>query len=448
MPPASKLSTGVVLLLCAVPACSNEPAQPSPSTVDTTATGASSSATATPSDPIGATQPPPSPTTSAPQASSSTTLPPLSTGVSADTTASGNDSVEPGETSSIAASTSVTEDSDTGETSAGTSPAKVVRVLTASSGGPLRAFEFDAGTGALTQIGEQQVGSGPNEDVFIANVPGSTQVFAVTNQSVVVYDFDPVAGTFTEGARGTTGGGGTYVSVSGDLQNVYVAHYSQNALSYLTYKDGALSQPELLAAGQKVHSAQESNGGWLLVPCLGSDYVAQYRRAGETLAPASPATVAIPGGPRHFAFHPDKPIAYVLTELSGELVTLEFSEESGLGDVLDTEVIGSESGGKYWGSDVKVTPDGADVFAVERNAKRVYHFSVDANGTLDAGASVDLGGVVRAFDISPDGKHLFLGNDRGEVRVLGFDAGTDQLTPVPNQIAGLGTVFTTLVREF
>src|SRR5690606_12395010 len=150
-------------------------------------------------------------------------------------------------------------------------------------------------------------------------------------------------------------------------------------------------------------------GGWVLVPCLGSNYVAQYRRDGDSLAAATPPTVTIAGGSRHFAFHPTKPIAYVLTELSGELHAMEFSETSGLGAILDTEVIGVQSNGNYWGSVVKVSPDGNDVFAIERNARKDYHFDVSSDGSLQAsGTSVDLGGVVRAFDISSDGRYLFL----------------------------------------
>lgn len=335
-------------------------------------------------------------------------------------------------------------------TSDSPTPTKQTWVFTATTGGPLRAFERDADTGALTARGEQPVGSGPNEDVFVAMAPGSTQAFVVTNKTIVVYDFDPATGGFTEGAHGTTAGTGTYVSVSPDLQHVYVAHYNDNALSYLTYKGGAFSTPQRFDAGQKVHSVQEAKaGGWVLVPCLGSDHVAQYRRDGDTFAAATPATVAVTGGPRHFAFHPNKPVAYVLTELTGQLRTLAFDDATGLGSALDTEVIGIESGGKYWGSDVKVSPDGNDVFAVERNSKKVFHFDVAADGALDAsGTAVDLGGVVRAFDVSSDGKHLFMGNDKGELRTLAFDAQTHALTTLPGSPTNLGVVYTTIARDF
>lgn len=327
---------------------------------------------------------------------------------------------------------------------------KLTWVFTATTGGPLRAFEFDVATGELTKKGEQSVDSGSKQDVFIAMARGSTRLFVVINKAIVVYDFDPATGSFTEEARGTTAGGGTYVSVAADLEHVYVAHYNENALSYLTYRNGEFSPHQEFAAGQKVHSAQESvEGDWVLVPCLGSDHVAQYRRNGDSLTAAATATVAVPGGPRHFAFNPTKPVVYLLTELTGELRAFEFSTTQGLGAALDTEVIGVQSGGKYWGSDVKVTPDGQDVFAVERNAKKVYHFDVEEDGLLHpSGVSVDLGGVVRAFDVSADGKYLFMGNSNQELRVLSFESTTNELTTLPNPIGGLGEVYATLVREF
>lgn len=336
------------------------------------------------------------------------------------------------------------------DTSDTAGPPKQKWVFTASSGGPLRAFKWNAETNQLDAGGEQPVGSGPNEDVFVAMAPGSTQAFVVTNKAIAVYDFDPTSGEFSEGAGGTTSGTGTYVGVSDSLKHVYVAHYNENALTYLTYEDGAFTAPQRFDSGQRVHSVQESKaGGWVLVPCLGSDHVAQYRRDGDTLAAATTATVPVAGGPRHFAFHPSKPVAYVLTELTAQLRAFDFSTTDGLGAVLDTEVIGVESGGKYWGSDVKISPDGNDVFAVERNSKKVFHFDVEQDGKLtSSGVSVDLGGIVRAFDVSPDGKHLFMGNDKGELRVLSFDSATNELVVVPGTPTGIGLVHTTLVREF
>lgn len=304
-------------------------------------------------------------------------------------------------------------------------------------------------TGELTERGDQAIGSNSG-DVFIANVPGSTRFFAVYNRGIVAFDFSPADATFTEQGRGTTLGGGTYVGLAQDEQHVYVAHYGENMLSYLTFAGTEFSEATGFDAGQKVHSVQEfASGGWVLVPCLGSDYIAQYRRTGDTLAAAATPTVAVAGGPRHFAYHPSKQIVYSLTELTSELRTFAFTEATGLGAILDTDQIGVEQQGKRWGSDVKVSPDGNDVFAIDRNAKLVYHFDVQADGTLEAsGSTADLGGVVRAFDRSSDGKYLLMGNENGQLLSLRFDAATSELTPAPNPIQGLGTIHTTLVRDF
>lgn len=322
-------------------------------------------------------------------------------------------------------------------------------VFTASTNGQIHAFEMDADTGALTERGDQEIGSN-NGDVFIANVPGSTQFFAVYNRGIVLFEFSPADASFTEKARGTTLGGGTYVGLAQDEKHVYVAHYGENMLSYLTFAGAEFSEPTGFDSGQKVHSVQEfASGGWVLVPCLGSNYIAQYRRSGDTLTAAATPTVAVDGGPRHFAYHPSKEIVYSLTELTSELRTFAFTEASGLGAVLDTDQIGVEQQGKRWGSDVKVSPDGNDVFAIDRNAKLVYHFDVQADGTLEpSGTTAELGGVVRAFDRTTDGKFLLMGNENGQLLSLRFDAATSELTPAPNPVQGLGVIHTTLVRNF
>jgi 6-phosphogluconolactonase (cycloisomerase 2 family) len=96
-----------------------------------------------------------------------------------------------------------------------------------------------------------------------------------------------------------------------------------------------------------------------------------------------------------------------------------------------------------------VSPDGKDLFAVERNSKKVFHFDVEDDGKLtSSGVSVDLGGVVRAFDVASDGKHLFMGNDKGELRVLSFDSASNELTVVPGTPTGIGLVHATLARDF
>lgn len=438
-------------------ACSSGSAKP----VDTTDTSNSTSISST-NTPTSTATPTVSPTVAPP--GTHTTASNSESQGSGGTSNPGSSTTEAGaeeSTESTTATEPIASGGDSSSTSAGEStsdvaegtsdaPAKQTWVFTTASGGPLRAFKWNAQTSKLDVAGEQSVGSAPNEDVFVAIVPGSTQAFVVTNKTIVVYNFDPATGEFTEGARGTTSGNGTYVSVSADLQHVYVAHYNENALSYLTYKDGVFSAPQRFDAGQKVHSVQEAKaGGWVLVPCLGSDHVAQYRRNGDTLAAATPASVAVTGGPRHFAYHPSKPLVYVLTELSAQLRAFEFNDTSGLGAVLDTEVIGVESGGKYWGSDVKVSPDGKDVFAVERNSKKVFHFDVEEDGALTpSGVSVDLGGVVRAFDISSDGKQLFMGNDKGVLEVLGFDSQSNELTSLAEVTSSGDKIYTTLARDF
>lgn len=358
------------------------------------------------------------------------------------------DSVEQTSSSASSEATSSQDPVSSSDVSTPASP-KQSWVFTASTNGQLHAFELDTESGAATERDDQAIGSSGG-DVFIAMAPGSTRLFAVYNRGIVAFDFDPATAAFTERARGTTLGGGTYVGISPDEQHAYVAHYGENQLSYLTFDGSAFSTAQGFAAGQRVHSAQESAaGGWVLVPCLGSNYVAQYRRDGDELQPASAPTVAVAGGPRHFAFNPNQSIVYVLSELSSELRTFEFTGAGGLGAVLDTDQIGVEQGGKYWGSDVKVSPDGRDLFAVDRNAQLVYHFDVQDDGTLEAsGVTGDLGGVVRAFDPTPDGKLLVMGNENGVLVTFRFDSATNALEPVPNPPGGLGTIHTTLVREF
>ena len=125
--------------------------------------------------------------------------------------------------------------------------------------------------------------------------------------------------------------------------------------------------------------------------------------------------VAIPGTePRHLAFHPNAPFAYLLSEVASTLTTLRFDAATGkltpiqiVSSVPDTSVLPS------WASEIVITSDGRFVYASNRANDSIGVFSVSPiDGRLTAVEWVSSGGhTPRNFALSPDNRFMFVGNE-------------------------------------
>ncbi len=319
-------------------------------------------------------------------------------------------------------------------------------VFTVAQTGLVRAHHLDPSSGALEAVAEVNLGVGGG-DFFLAATSDASRVFAAYGGGVKAFSFDAGASSFDELATGTTAGAGTHVMTNADGTEVFVAHYSENALSHLHFDGAAFAPAATLTPGERSHSSRlDPKEQWLFVPCLGSNHVARYDFAGGMLDAASVVNHTLAGGPRHMTFHPSLPVAYVLSELGGTVSALSVGADGQLGAELDSELLGSGEFGTQWGSDVQVTPDGAFLYAVERNQRTLFPFVVGPDGKLDAaGAPTELGEVVRAFALSPDSGWAAVGGQDGQLRV--YRIGADgNLTLAPGGLSGLGDLQATLVR--
>jgi 6-phosphogluconolactonase len=309
-------------------------------------------------------------------------------------------------------------------------------VFVGSTDGMLRAYVMNEADGSLQEAGTEDAGS---LDFFTVG-PDGTTVFVSAGSSVSAYAYDRGDQSFSLIDEASTSGGGTHVTVDPTGGYVFVAHYNEGALSFHSFSSADGFGPEqAFSPGDNAHQARvDASGTHVYVPCLGSNHVAQYSLDGGSLTALTPATVTAAGGPRHFDFHPSQPVAYVVAELTSEVHVFDVGASGLLTPRGGASVFTHADEQYHWSSDIKVTPDGAHLYAVNRDPSEIVLFSIGSDQNATRVSSAALGGPVRSFAMDPKGKYLQVGGDDGVLRSFAIGA-EGSLTPGP-QTTNLGNI--------
>lgn len=153
---------------------------------------------------------------------------------------------------------------------------------------------------------------------------------------------------------------------------------------------------------------------YVLAMTLGNDLVNVFRfdaKAGK-IEPNAPPSVAVKAktGPRHFVFHPNGKIVYVLGELDATVHVFDY--DAGQGVLKEKQsVSGLPPGttGRIAAADLHITPDGKFLYSSERTSSTLTGFKISpADGTLTLIKSVPTEEVPRGFSIDSSGQYLFV----------------------------------------
>ena len=164
-------------------------------------------------------------------------------------------------------------------------------------------------------------------------------------------------------------------------------------------------------------------GRFIIVPDKGLDVVWTFRlgEAGK-LQPAEPPFVQAreTSGPRHVAFHRQKPLAYVINELDSTVTSYRYDRATGKLDPFQTIPTLPESfTGNSRASEIAVSPDGRFVYVSNRGFDSVAIFAVDpASGWLrPVEFKPSEGKTPRFFAIDPTGRFMFVANEESDTIV-------------------------------
>ena len=290
--------------------------------------------------------------------------------------------------------------------------------------------------------------SGDRQNVYaISDGPGGGRVNA--------FAFNPVSGALTF-MNSVPARGPAYVSVDQRKQLVFSGNYGGgNVLAIHLKADGSFAENDTQLVQHEgssvikerqekphVHAAVLSlDDHYLLVPDLGTDKVYQYRidaSQKQILVPSDDPFMAVKpgGGPRHIAFHPNGKYAYLVLELDGSVMALDYHDGK-LEAKQTISMVTPGFKGRLSGADIHVSPDGKFLYASNRgDANEIAIYSINKKGrlTLVDRQSV-LGKMPRNFVIDPTGKFLLAANQvTNEVIIFKRDKKTGLLTATGKKI--------------
>ena len=179
------------------------------------------------------------------------------------------------------------------------------------------------------------------------------------------------------------------------------------------------------------HVVLAPGGSHVLVPDKGLDRVFVLAVDGERLAIVSETAMRPGAGPRHIAFHPRAPLAFLVNELDSSVATCRWDAAAGtltplhLAPTLPPDFFGASTAAA-----IVVTPDGRFVYASNRGQDGIARFRVDEAGRLDpAGWTPSGGRDPRFMTLAPDGRHLLVANEQGDSLVeFAIDADSGDLS--------------------
>ncbi|MEM5311116.1 lactonase family protein [Paraburkholderia sp. JHI869] len=319
----------------------------------------------------------------------------------------------------------------------------------------ISALRFDVTTGELTSIGPVAQGL---KSTWVAAHPVLPVLYAVDDDrdkegSITAYAVDRDTGSLAPINNVRTGGRGTtFLHFDTPSSTLLGANYNSGSVSSVTVNhDGSVgtlestidetgSGPSPRQASAHAHGVTiDPSGHYALVPDLGSDrvFIYGFNRKTHTLTQldgAAPRAFVAPtgSGPRRVAFGATGQYAYVLTEMSAELMVLRWDASKAQLTLVQSLPISSEGfAGAKSGAEMALSHDGRFVYVEDRGENELVVYRVDAaTGELAEIQRTPSGGEKPwGFAIDPSGRWLFVANQRsGNVSVFQIDRATGKVS--------------------
>ena len=327
----------------------------------------------------------------------------------------------------------------------------LVGTYTGTGSQGIYAMRMDPATGALELLG---VTEGIENPSFLAIDPTHKYVYSVQETggtgAVAAYALDIAEAKLTAlNQQPSHGASPCHLTVDAAGKNVVVANYSSGTVTVLPIaEDGSLGEAttvvqhegssvnERRQEGPHAHSVTlDPTGGRILAADLGMDKVMLYELDAETgeLTPNDPpwAKTHDGAGPRHFSFHPNGKLGYVVNELDSTITGFTYDPETGaLTELEHVSALPEGYEGESYCADIHVSPSGEFVYASNRGHDSIVVYAIDQEtGRLTYVEHEPTGGErPRNFAIDPTGRFLLAANrTTGNIVTFRIDAGTGEL---------------------
>lgn len=291
-------------------------------------------------------------------------------------------------------------------------------------------FSFDAETGKIDNI---KLSAEIENPTYLAIDKKNKFLYSVVKESdnggIAAFSIDEDASTLKFlNSQTLKGASPCHISLSNDASYIFSANYHKGeVVSYSINKDGDLSEFSSII----IHSGSGPNKERQDKPhahyasltldetsaCavdLGIDKLLVYNFNQGNLSHTDKSLSLKPGcGPRHLAFHQNNKFAYILTELSSEVILLEYSAEtSSFKEIQYVSTLPKDFSQDNLGAAINISPDGNYLYTSNRGHDSIATFKIDqSTGKLTFVAHTStFGEHPRDFTITPDGNFLVIAN--------------------------------------
>ena len=326
---------------------------------------------------------------------------------------------------------------------------------TEDDSGGVFAYDIDETSGRLRHLSTTPV-SGPS---FLTVHPNGESLYTVQEADGVVTAFriEGPDGELTElNQRPSQGADPCYVSVDPSGECAFVANYTGGTVAMFPIEsDGRLGDVADVAhhGGSSVDLERQQGphphsvgpcpeNRFIYVPDLGTDRVAIYEidfDAGDLQAAETPyADLQDGAGPRHFEFHPNGQVVYVVNELNSTLTAFDYDADTGA--LTEVETVSALPDGydeESYASDIHVHPSGEWAYVSNRGHDSIAIFALDGEqGELKLVDHESTGGQwPRDFAVGLNGQYLYVENRHSDsIVVFEIDAATGELTATNQQV--------------
>lgn len=316
-------------------------------------------------------------------------------------------------------------------------------------------YEFDAEEGDLKYLSTAKSVVNPS---YLAIHPKSNLLIAVNeieeyngNETGAVSSFaiNPDGSLKQLSIVESGGGAPCYVSIDKSANWALTSNYSGgNIAIFPIEKDGKLKPYTDLKQHEGSGPQQDRQDkayahsvvldpkeNFALAVDLGMDKVVSYELDMKTGKlknnEAANLTLAAGAGPRHLEFHPNKKLAFIISELNSTITSCTYDAKSGkLTKVMVVDALPEGFSGESYCADIHVSPDGKYLYGSNRGHDSIVIFQIDKKtGEL---AYVDHHSVngkwPRNFVIDPTGKFLLVANQHTDnIVVFKIDMETGKL---------------------
>ncbi|OPB95027.1 6-phosphogluconolactonase [Elizabethkingia meningoseptica] len=309
-------------------------------------------------------------------------------------------------------------------------------------------YKVNTETGKSHYVSEIAV-EDPSYLVFSKN---GKYVYTVTekedqkNSKVNAFSFDKKTGKLSFiNSKPAGGGAPCHINVSPDGKRIITANYMGGSITeYAVNNDGSLGDTtqNIEFSGNGADKERQTqphlhfvtftpDAKYLFADDLGTDKIYKYQldtKGNRLLSEGTPSAVKVKegSGPRHLTFHPNGKYAYLITEISGDVIAFNYKD----GNLSEFQTVKADTLNARGSADIHISPNGRFLYASNRlKGDGIAIFSINPqNGSLTKAGYQPTGIHPRNFVITPNGKLLLVANrDSDQIQVFKIDSKTGLL---------------------